>query len=81
MTKKQKRRNKRDRAKAAAKNGAKDESEKETPCPQTQSAKKRRLAVKDAVATSLTTATALSLEDAEKIAEQIAKDGLDQAKE
>ena len=79
--KKQKSRDKRERSKAAAQNGGKDESEKEASRPQTQSAKKRRLAVKDAVVSSLTTATALSLEDAEKIAEQIAKDGLDASKE
>ena len=80
FAKKQKRRDKRDRAKAAAEKGGEDEPEKETPHPQTQSATKRRLAVKDAVLSSLTTATPLSVEDAEKFAEQNAKDGLDQAK-
>ena len=68
-TKKQKRRDKRDRAKAAAKKGGKDEPEKETPRPRTESAKTRHLVVKDAIISSLTTATALSVEDAEKIAE------------
>ena len=79
--KKQKTKDKREKSKAAARNGGKDESDKEASRPQTQSAKKRRLAVKDAVVSSLTTATALSLKDAEKIAEQIAKDGLDASKE
>ena len=40
-----------------------------------------RLSRQRTVVSSLTTATALSFEDAEKIAEQVAKDGLDQSKE